>query len=73
MFLEQKLLDCMILQMEIKAIDNKDLIHFALKLSLQNNNQVKGKGFSDRIFTMKCSPGSPPYDISEVINDAGDP
>jgi hypothetical protein len=28
---------------------------------------------SERIFTMKCSPGSPQYDISEVVNDAGDP
>ena len=36
-------------------------------------NSFKGKGFGERIFTIKCSPGSPQYDISEIINDAGDP
>ena len=32
----------------------------------------KAKGFSDRIFTIKCSLGNPEADMSEVINDAGD-
>jgi hypothetical protein len=30
------------------------------------------KGFTERIFPIKCSPGSPQYDISEITNDAGD-
>jgi len=33
----------------------------------------KAKGFIERIFTVKCSSGNPQYDITEVINDAGDP
>jgi len=32
----------------------------------------KAKGFIERIFTVKCSSGTPQYDITEVINDAGD-
>jgi hypothetical protein len=32
----------------------------------------KSKGFVERLFTLKCSPGNPVYDISEVANDAGD-
>jgi hypothetical protein len=40
--------------------------------SSERQPSYKAKGFSERIFTIKCSPGSPPYDISEVINDAGD-
>ena len=32
----------------------------------------KSKGFVERLFTLKCSPGNPLYDISEVVNDAGD-
>lgn len=33
----------------------------------------KAKGFNERLLTIKCSPGNPQYDITEVINDAGDP
>jgi hypothetical protein len=33
----------------------------------------KSKGFVDRLFTIKCSPGNPQHDISEVSSDAGDP
>ena len=33
----------------------------------------KAKGFGERLFVVKCSPGNPKYDISEVMNDAGDP
>lgn len=33
----------------------------------------KAKGFIERIFTIKCSSGTPQYDIMEVINDAGEP
>jgi hypothetical protein len=33
----------------------------------------KAKGFIERIFTVRCSSGTPQYDITEVINDAGDP
>ncbi len=33
----------------------------------------KAKGFIDRLFIVKCSSGTPQYDITEVINDAGDP
>jgi hypothetical protein len=33
----------------------------------------KSKGFVDRLFTVNCSPGNPPHDISEVSSDAGDP
>ena len=32
----------------------------------------KSKGFVERLLTSKCSPGNPLYDISEVVNDAGD-
>jgi hypothetical protein len=32
----------------------------------------KAKGFLERTFVIHCSPGSPKYDISEVINPAGD-
>jgi hypothetical protein len=41
--------------------------------SSEKQPTYKAKGFSERIFTIKCSPGNPLYDISEVINDAGDP
>jgi len=41
--------------------------------SSEQQPNYKAKGFSERIFTIKCSPGSPPYDISEVMNDTGDP
>ena len=40
--------------------------------SSEQQPSYKAKGFSERIFTIKCSPGNPQYDISEVINDAGD-
>ena len=40
--------------------------------SSEQQPNYKAKGFSERIFTIKCSPGNPQYDISEVINDAGD-
>lgn len=33
----------------------------------------KSKGFIDRLLTIPCSPGNPQYDITEVVNDAGDP
>jgi len=32
----------------------------------------KAKGFNERTFVIKCSVGNPEYDISEVINPAGD-
>ncbi len=41
--------------------------------SSERQPSYKGKGFSERIFTIKCSPGSPLYDISEIVNYAGDP
>ena len=40
--------------------------------SSERQPSYKGRGFAERIFTIKCSPGNPLYDISEVINDAGD-
>jgi hypothetical protein len=40
--------------------------------SSEQQPRYKGRGFAERIFTIKCSPGSPQYDISEVVNDAGD-
>ncbi len=40
--------------------------------SSEKQPNYKAKGFSDRIFTIKCSPGNPIADITEVINDAGD-
>ena len=48
-------------------------ILFVLKhLSQRQQPSYKAKGFAERIFTIKCSPGTPLYDISEVTNDAGD-
>ncbi len=41
--------------------------------SSERQPSFKAKGFSDRIFTINCSPGNPQEDISEVINNAGDP
>lgn len=35
-------------------------------------DSIKAKGFNERIFVLKCSPGCPEYDISEVVNPAGD-
>ena len=35
-------------------------------------DSIKGKGFNERTFVIKCSAGSPEYDISEVVNPAGD-
>ena len=32
----------------------------------------KSKGFNERILVIPCAPGDPKYDISEVINPAGD-
>jgi hypothetical protein len=40
--------------------------------SSEQQPNYKAKGFAERIFTIKCSPGTPQYDISEVTNDAGD-
>jgi hypothetical protein len=40
--------------------------------SSERQPSYKAKGFSERIFTIKCSPGNPLNDISEVVNDAGD-
>lgn len=33
----------------------------------------KAKGFNERLLTINCSPGNPQYDITEIINDSGDP
>src|SRR6478735_1269824 len=41
--------------------------------SSERQQDYKAKGFSERIFLIKCTPGSPQYDISEITNDAGDP
>jgi len=35
-------------------------------------DSLKAKGFNERTFVIKCSAGSPDYDISEVLNPAGD-
>jgi hypothetical protein len=35
-------------------------------------DSFKAKGFNERTFVIKCSPGCPEYDISEIINPAGD-
>jgi hypothetical protein len=35
-------------------------------------DQNKAKGFIDRTFVLHCTPGEPPYDITEVTNPAGD-
>ena len=40
--------------------------------SSERQQDYKAKGFSERIFLIKCTPGSPQYDISEITNDAGD-
>ncbi|HEU5119431.1 MAG TPA: hypothetical protein VFT71_00465, partial [Candidatus Nitrosocosmicus sp.] len=31
----------------------------------------KARGFIERLFTIKCFPGSPPHDIAEVVNSRG--
>ncbi len=41
--------------------------------SAERQPNDKAKGLLERIFPIKCSPGSPQYDISEITNDAGDP
>jgi hypothetical protein len=38
----------------------------------QQPDTLKGKGFNERVFVIKCSPGNPDYDIIEIINNAGD-
>lgn len=35
-------------------------------------DSTKSKGFNERILVIPCAPGDPKYDISEVINPAGD-
>jgi hypothetical protein len=35
-------------------------------------DSIKAKGFNQRIIELYCSPGFPQYDISEVINPAGE-
>ncbi|HLN34066.1 MAG TPA: hypothetical protein VK250_02160 [Nitrososphaeraceae archaeon] len=35
-------------------------------------DSLKAKGFNQRIIELHCSPGFPEYDISEIINPAGD-
>ncbi len=35
-------------------------------------DSVKGKGFNQRIIELHCSPGFPQFDISEIINPAGE-
>lgn len=56
-----------------KSGSQKSYNTFCFKaFSSEKQPSFKAKGFSDRIFTIKCSPGTPQYDISEVINDAGD-
>jgi hypothetical protein len=35
-------------------------------------DSIKAKGFNERAFVIKCSAGNPEYDISEVVNPAGD-
>lgn len=35
-------------------------------------NNTKAKGFMERTFVLPCSPGTPDYDILEVINPVGD-
>jgi hypothetical protein len=35
-------------------------------------DSIKGKGFNQRIIELHCSPGFPEYDISEVVNPAGE-
>ncbi len=32
---------------------------------------IKARGFIDRLLIIKCFPGSPPYDIAEVVNSGG--
>jgi hypothetical protein len=43
----------------------------ALSAERQPNN-TKAKGFMERVFVLSCSTGDPKYDITEVINPAGD-
>jgi hypothetical protein len=38
----------------------------------QQPNNTKAKGFMERVFIISCSTGDPKYDITEVINPAGD-
>jgi hypothetical protein len=35
-------------------------------------DSIKAKGFNQRIIELHCSPGFPQYDISEVVNPAGE-
>ena len=35
-------------------------------------NNTKAKGFMERVFVLPCSTGNPKYDITEIINPAGD-
>lgn len=43
----------------------------ALSAERQPNN-TKAKGLMERVFVLSCSTGNPDYDITEVINPAGD-
>ena len=35
-------------------------------------DSIKAKGFNQRIIELHCSPGFPKYDISEIVNPAGE-
>jgi hypothetical protein len=35
-------------------------------------NNTKAKGFMERTFVLPCSPGTPEYDVLEVVNPVGD-
>ena len=73
MFQVLKLPECMILLHGNKGKAQQRYNTFCFKaFSSEQQPNYKAKGFSERIFTIKCSPGNPQYDISEVINDAGD-
>jgi hypothetical protein len=58
-----------------KAKEQKRYNTFCFKAFSSEKQPIeyKAKGFSERIFTVKCSSGNPQYDITEVVNDAGDP
>ena len=54
--------------------NNIDFYTFCFKAfaAERTPDSIKAKGFNQRIIELYCSPGFPQYDISEVVNPAGE-
>ncbi len=48
------------------------LFGFKMFASEKMPDKTKSKGFLERIIPLKAVPGNPKFDISEIVNDAGD-